>query len=172
VCVWSVFSLPPFLAPWCNHCHLLRIHMTPTPPTNPHAHTLPPPPPPSSSPPPPPPLLPLSRCLTVGMPNYDPNVVHHGQDYTNNGTLHLEVWSGPLTPTAAGAARRVVALFNKGEVNETITAPSALVGTDTTAMAVRDAQAKMDLPLLARGQALGADVPSHGVRLFVLTAQS
>ena len=106
------------------------------------------------------------------MPNYDPNVVHHGQDYTNNGTLHLEVWSGPLTPTATGASRRVVALFNKGEVNETITAPSALVGTDTTEMTVRDVGAKRDLPPLSRGQALAADVPSHGIRLFVLTAQS
>ena len=107
------------------------------------------------------------------MPNYDPNVVHHGQDYTNNGTLHLEVWAGPLTDSASGAARRVVALFNKGnaDANETITAPPELIGTDTSAMAVRDVEAKQDLPLLSRGQGLAAAVPRHGVRLFVLTAQ-
>lgn len=111
------------------------------------------------------------KCLTVGMPNYDPNVVHHGQDYTNNGTLQLEVWAGPLTSTATGASRRVIALFNKGAASDTIVAPPSIVGTAGAAMAVRDVEAKKDLPPLAAGQSLSAVVPSHGVRLFVLTVQ-
>ena len=68
-----------------------------------------------------------SMCATAGLPNYDPLDTTHwtGQWVTNNGTLEHEVWMGDLTPLA-GAPRRVVALFNKGNGTEQVFAPAAL----------------------------------------------
>jgi hypothetical protein len=106
------------------------------------------------------------RCLTVGMPNHDPNVRYQ----TNNGTLELEVWAGPLTDGVDGNTRRVVALFNKGSATENVTASPLIIGTGAVAMTVRDIVARKAMAPLALGEGLTVSVPSHGVRLFVLEA--
>eukprot|EP01044_Picomonas_judraskeda_P000831 COSAG03_NODE_40_length_17307_cov_3.149457_10_plen_437_part_00 len=111
------------------------------------------------------------NCLTVGNPNMgDPTRQGNGpgqpNSYSNNGTLHHEVWLGPLTPSASGARRQVLGLLNKGPATETLTAPASLLGGG--AWKVRDVVAKKDLPSLAAGQAFEETVPSHGVVLYVL----
>lgn len=110
-------------------------------------------------------------CLTVGNPNmgdasHQGNAANEPNSYTNNGTLHHEVWLGPLTSAASGARRQVVGLLNKGAVSDTLTATTNLLGGG--AWKVRDVVAKKDMPPLAPGKDLQATVPSHGVALYVL----
>ena len=85
------------------------------------------------------------NCLTVGNPNtgltpHAGNAPGKPGAFTNNGTLHHEVWQGPLTPavtsTGARLKRQVVALFNKGAETETIIGRAAIVGSTTTAWEV------------------------------------
>lgn len=115
-------------------------------------------------------------CLTAGLPNRVPGA--RGW-VTNNGTLEHEVWMGDLTPSAAGAPRRVVALFNKGAAAETLAAPAVLLRSGgmpaNTPIAVRDVVHRQDRPAIppssspAAGADLSATVPAHGVAVFVLT---
>jgi hypothetical protein len=129
------------------------------------------------------------NCLTLGNPNLGSNP-HPGNApgqpgaFTNNGTLQHEVWQGPLTPAArsssggAGAvsggasARQVVALFNKGDETETLVARSEVLSSAASGWLVRDVVARKDRPAVALGGDLTAQVPSHGVALFVLEART
>lgn len=107
----------------------------------------------------------LDACLTVGYANYP-------FTGTNEGTLNLEVWAGPLTPDATtGAARRVIALFNKGLTTDSILVSAEILGTDraTGNIALRDVEQNKDLAPLVPGQTLAVDVVSHGVTVYVLT---
>lgn len=106
-------------------------------------------------------------CLTVGNPNYDPNRPA-GVTYSNHFTLEHEVWTGPLSNSASGAGRRVVALFNKGANMETLSAGPTIIGSDRAAMLVRDIVEQQDLGPIPKGGVLSASVPSHGTRVFVL----
>ena len=101
------------------------------------------------------------QCLTLGLPNLPPA----GAKYeTNNGTLHHEVWAGPLA-----SAQQVVVLFNKGAARETLSAAWRLLHQPASRPCpVRDVLARKALPPLAAGADLTAEVPPHGVRLFVL----
>ena len=105
------------------------------------------------------------QCLTVGNPNVRP------APYSNHFTLEHEVWAGPLVDSPTGAKRRVVALFNKGSTTETLSAASVYTGTDKAPATVRDVVEKQDLhDPLPRDGVLSVPVPSHGVRVFVLTS--
>ena len=113
-----------------------------------------------------------SMCLTAGLPNYDPNDTTHwtGVWKTNNGTLEHEVWMGDLTPKN-NEPRRVVALFNKGNSTEQVFAPAELYMRDLGAVSgvrVRDVVNKKDVAV-ALGNSIVADVPTHGVAMFVVT---
>jgi hypothetical protein len=100
-------------------------------------------------------------CITVGKPNFDALARTW---VTNNGTLEHEVWAGPLS-----SGKRVVVLFNKGTVTETISAAwDYLDQPNGKAAPVRDVLAKKDLSPLAAGSALTAQVGPHGVQLFVV----
>ena len=103
------------------------------------------------------------QCLTLGLPNLPAS----GTKWTtNNGTLQHEVWAGDLA-----SAQRVVVLFNKGGAAETLSAPWRLLRQgcpQSGPCPARDVLARKALPPLAAGVALTAEVPSHGVRLFVL----
>eukprot|EP00040_Diaphanoeca_grandis_P012930 m.65370 g.65370 ORF g.65370 m.65370 type:complete len:555 (+) comp23553_c0_seq1:167-1831(+) len=102
------------------------------------------------------------ECLTMGNPNL--YVVPRGEEYTNNGTLEHEVWTGPLS-----SGKQVVVLFNKGTSAETITAsPTVLSLNSQQPLPVRDILAKVDLAPLVPGAGLSAIVDSHSVKLFVL----
>ena len=96
-------------------------------------------------------------CLTLGLPNYVPS-----QPYvTNNGTLQLEVWAGPLT-----GGRVVAVLFNKGPLADTISVEWPTLGLPAGAtLPVRDVWAMADLP---PSRNLTALVQSHGVRVFTV----
>jgi hypothetical protein len=115
------------------------------------------------------------NCLTLGAPNLgngDGNSPGKPGAFTNNGTLEHEVWQGMLTPTGH-ANRQVVALFNKGELTETITAAPEIIARGNGAgppatWTARDVVAGKDLPKVAPGEMLRASVPGHGVALFVL----
>jgi len=111
-----------------------------------------------------------SMCLTAGLPNYDPEA--GGSWSSNNGTLEHEVWMGDLTPLN-GAPRRVVALFNKGGSTDALSAPASLyardiAGESAKTVTVRDVVGKEDVPV-GMGGAIEANVPRHGVALFVVT---
>lgn len=111
------------------------------------------------------------NCFTIGNPNMgDPsrqgNAPNKPNAYSNNGTLHHEVWLGPLTSSANGTRRQVLGLLNKGPVTETLTAPASLLGGG--AWKVRDVVEKKDREPLEAGQDVVADVPSHGVMLYML----
>jgi len=110
-----------------------------------------------------------SLCLTAGLPNYDPSSKAWS---SNNGTLEHEVWMGDLTPLN-GAPRRVVALFNKGGGEEALFAPASLYARgiaveSAKSVAVRDVVNRKAAPLSANGD-VEANVPRHGVALFVVT---
>eukprot|EP00911_Craspedida_sp_UC1_P002654 UC1_evm1s1953 len=70
-------------------------------------------------------------CLTVGNANLasDPVTGRAADWHGNNGTLDHEVWAGDLTSVSAGKKRRVIVLFNKGQMPETLTAPPEALGT-------------------------------------------
>ncbi len=111
------------------------------------------------------------NCFTLGNPNMgDPsrqgNAPNTPTAYSNNGTLHHEIWLGPLTSSTGGARRQVLGLLNKGPNTDTLTAPSSLLGGG--AWKVRDVVEKKDLEPLAAGKDVTADVPSHGVVLYLL----
>ena len=96
-------------------------------------------------------------CLTLGLPNY----VLQAPYVTNNGTLQLEVWAGPLSSGAV-----VAVLFNKGPVNDTIHIEWPVLGLPLNAsLPVRDVWDMTDLP---NATSLTAQVPSHGVGVFVV----
>lgn len=97
-------------------------------------------------------------CVTLGLPNY----VAGRQYVTNNGTLALEVWGGPLS-----SGKTVAVLFNKGGASaETITANWDVFGLPRGAsLPVRDVLARAALPPASE---LKAIVPPHGVRAFVV----
>jgi hypothetical protein len=106
-------------------------------------------------------------CVTLGQPNLPPA----GRPWTtNNGTLHHEVWSGPLS----NGKQVVVVLFNKGDFNETVAAARELLELPAACAAsspscpVRDLLARQDLPALPAGAPLTATVPSHGVQMFLV----
>jgi len=110
-----------------------------------------------------------SACLTAGRPNLDP--AERGWS-SNNGTLEHEVWMGDLTQLN-GSARRVVALFNKGGSMETISVPASLYARDVVnaggaTVHVRDVVNREDTPL-GVNNAIEANVPRHGVALYVIT---
>ena len=107
----------------------------------------------------------------MGFDPHAANVPGLPNSFTNNGTLQHEVWRGSLTPASNGAKRQVVALFNKGEDNETLKARAELIHEGSSGMErwkVRDVVAKKDLPVLAAGKDLEASVPRHGVALYIL----
>lgn len=118
------------------------------------------------------------RCLTAGFSNYGGRLGHNGKGgwVTNNGTLEHEVWMGDLTPNKKdGSRRRVVALFNKGASAEALTAPASLYSRDlagvfakSTPVKVRDVVNKKDVAVTP-GAPIEANVPRHGVSLFILT---
>jgi hypothetical protein len=97
-------------------------------------------------------------CLTLGLPNF----VSGAPYVTNNGTLELEAWGGPLS-----SGKTVAVLFNKGRAdNETVTATWDAFGLPSGAtLPVRDVLARADLPPATE---LAAAVPAHGVRVFVV----
>jgi hypothetical protein len=86
-----------------------------------------------------------------------------GTSYTtNNGTLQLEVWAGPLSTPG----RVVTVLFNKGPSQDTIHVEWPVIGQPANAtLPVRDVWAMADLP---PAQSLTAVVASHGVRVFIV----
>ena len=98
------------------------------------------------------------------------SIHHHHHHHPLSSSI--STCEGDLTPEAQ-KLRRVVALFNKGEHTEILYAPASLytrsfeVDTSTIVHA-RDVVARKDVPLQP-GEALTANVPSHGVSLFVLT---
>ena len=72
-----------------------------------------------------------------------------------------------------GSARRVVALFNKGGSMETISVPASLYARDVVnaggaTVHVRDVVNREDTPL-GVNNAIEANVPRHGVALYVIT---
>jgi hypothetical protein len=99
------------------------------------------------------------QCVTVGQPNKP-----DGRWSTNNGTLEHEVWAGSLS-----SGKQVVVLFNKGKTAETVSAAWHLLKQPNGMPApVRDVLAQKDLPPLAAGSPLAAQVATHGVQLFVV----
>ena len=95
-------------------------------------------------------------CLTLGLPN-NPAVYT-----TNNGTLHLEVWAGPLS----APGKVVTVLFNKGPEEDTIHAEWPVIGLPANkTLPIRDVWAMADLQ---PARSLTAVVASHGVRVFVV----
>lgn len=96
-------------------------------------------------------------CLTLGLPNY----VASKPYVTNNGTLQLEVWSGPLS-----GGRVIAVLFNKSPVADTIAVAWPTLGLPSNAvLPVRDVWAMADLPPSSNITAL---VQPHGVRVFTV----
>lgn len=73
----------------------------------------------------------------------------------------LELWSRPLS-----GGRMAVALFNRGNGVNTMTAKLSDVGWTGSAK-VRDVWAHADLPTAS--DTIQADVPRHGVKMFVLS---
>lgn len=113
----------------------------------------------------------LTRAVSAShqRPNLDP--AERGWS-SNNGTLEHEVWMGDLTQLN-GSARRVVALFNKGGSMETISVPASLYARDVVnasgaTVHVRDVVNREDTPL-GVNNAIEANVPRHGVALYVIT---
>jgi hypothetical protein len=114
-------------------------------------------------------------CVTAGLENYGGKSGNNGAVWvTNNGTLEHEVWMGDLTPLADGSRRRVVALFNKAASLDALFAPASLYTRDlvgvsiATAIKVRDVVRKADVAVVP-GAPIEANVPSHGVSLYVVT---
>ena len=70
----------------------------------------------------------------------------------------------------ANQHRRVVALFNKGSSAESVSAPASLYARELVfaGTKVRDVVNKKDVAV-APGTPIVANVPSHGVALFVVT---
>jgi len=116
-----------------------------------------------------------SMCVTAGLENYGGKSGNNGAVWvTNNGTLEHEVWMGDLTPLADGSRRRVIALFNKAASLDALFAPASLYTRDlvgvsiATAIKVRDVVRKADVAVVP-GAPIEANVPSHGVSLYVVT---
>lgn len=102
------------------------------------------------------------RCVTLGLPNLPPG--QRTQKWvTNNGTLHHEVWAGPLS-----GDRNVVVLFNKGDAKAEVVADwQTLNFPSEQPMAARDVYNKKEIGVLAGS--LHAEVEAHGIAVFVLS---